>query len=97
MVFNTLKKYLDQKGSYARELDDNNQPTEEIEDKNTYHLLDAERVLFADLWEYQGGATLETLSKISEATRSRWVQPMPMTVNSEVSSYDGRWKRGRKF
>ena len=96
-VFNTLTRYLDQKGSYARELDDLNQPTEKIEDKNSYHLMDAERVLFAYLWERQGGASLDTLTDINQAVRSRWSPVRVPMVYSEPVSSGGRWQRGRKF
>ena len=49
-VMNTLSKYLDEKGSYARKLNDMNEPIEEIENKNAYHIMDAERGLFSYLW-----------------------------------------------
>ena len=45
IVFNDLHEYLDQKHTYARELDDRDQPTEKIADKATFHLLDAERYI----------------------------------------------------
>lgn len=48
-VFDDLGIYLDQKGSYSRELDDNNEPTEKIADKETYHLMDAERYVLSQL------------------------------------------------
>lgn len=45
VVFDDMHEYLDQKHTYARELDDNDQPTEKIADKATFHLLDAERYI----------------------------------------------------
>lgn len=45
IVFDDLYEYLDQKHTYARELDGNDQPTERIADKATYHLLDSERYI----------------------------------------------------
>ena len=42
-VFDTLTGLLDQIGDYSRVLDDNEEPTEEIEDKSAYHFLDAVR------------------------------------------------------
>jgi hypothetical protein len=42
-IFNTCVHLIDELGTYARELDDNRQPTEKIKDKNTYHLADALR------------------------------------------------------
>ncbi len=47
-VFNDLFHYLDEKMSYSRKLDDNYNPTEEIEDKEKYHLMDAERYILSD-------------------------------------------------
>lgn len=45
MVFDDLDGYLDEKSTYSRVLDANNEPTEKIQDKETYHLLDAERYI----------------------------------------------------
>ena len=45
MVFDDLQGYLDEKMSYSRELDANGEPTEAIEDKNTFHFMDAERYI----------------------------------------------------
>lgn len=42
-IFNTCIHLIDEFGTYARELDDNRQPTEKIKDKETYHLLDSLR------------------------------------------------------
>jgi hypothetical protein len=42
-VFDTLVHYLDQKGTYRRELDSEGQPTEKIANKSEYHIMDAER------------------------------------------------------
>lgn len=49
VVFDDLDGYLDQKGSYARELDPDGEPTEEIEDKSSYHFMDAERYIVGAL------------------------------------------------
>ena len=97
-VFGTCTRYLDQKGSYSRELDDNNQPTDEIEDKNIFHLMDAERVLFAYLWERQGGPSMDILSALGTPTLSRWAAPRPTVMMTEsTNSGGGRWQRGRRF
>lgn len=42
-IFDTCKMTLDEMGIYARKLDINGQPTDEIANKNTFHLLDALR------------------------------------------------------
>lgn len=49
VVFDDLAGYLDQKASYSRVLDDEGEPTEEIEDKATYHYMDAERYIIGYL------------------------------------------------
>jgi hypothetical protein len=49
LVFDDLKSYLDDKMSYSRVLDDNGEPTEEIEDKNSFHFMDAERYIIGRL------------------------------------------------
>lgn len=47
-TFNDLYAYLDEKLSYSRKLDENYNPTEDIEDKERYHLMDAERYILSD-------------------------------------------------
>lgn len=49
LVFSDLAGYLDEKASYSRELDDNDEPTEKIEDKDSYHFMDAERYIIGKL------------------------------------------------
>lgn len=58
-VFDDLLHYLDMKRSYSRELNEHDEPTERIEDKETYHLLDAERYVLgwlSDKTSVQTGA-----------------------------------------
>ena len=47
-VFDDMKDYLDEKLSYSRKLDDKYEPTDEIRDKASYHLMDGERYLLSD-------------------------------------------------
>jgi len=47
-VFKDVVLYLDEKLSYSRKLDDNYQPTEEIDDKSRFHLMDSEAYLISD-------------------------------------------------
>lgn len=47
-VFDDLLDYLDEKTGYSRKLDDRYEPTEEIENKSHYHLMDAERYIISD-------------------------------------------------
>ena len=44
-VFDDLSGYLDEKLRYSRKVDANGEPTEEIEQKNTFHYMDAERYI----------------------------------------------------
>jgi hypothetical protein len=44
-VFDDLEYYLNEKMTYSYELDDAGEPIEEIEDKETFHLMDAERYI----------------------------------------------------
>jgi hypothetical protein len=45
LVFDDLHGYLEEKYTYSRELDDAGEPTEKIEDKETFHFMDAERYI----------------------------------------------------
>ncbi|MBU2051247.1 MAG: terminase [Gammaproteobacteria bacterium] len=49
IVFDDLDGYLDEKMTYSRKLDGNGEPTEEIEDKNTFHFMDAERYIIGSI------------------------------------------------
>lgn len=49
-VFSDLSGYLDQKLSYSRVLDADGEPTEKIDAKETYHLMDAERYILGWLF-----------------------------------------------
>lgn len=49
LVFDDLSGYLDEKATYARKLDDMGQPTETIEDKSSFHFMDAERYIMSRL------------------------------------------------
>lgn len=45
LVFEDCAGYLDEKLTYSRALDENGEPTEQIEDKNEFHFMDAERYI----------------------------------------------------
>lgn len=49
IVFDDLAGYLDMKVRYSRVLDEAGEPTEKIEEKETFHFLDAERYIIAHL------------------------------------------------
>ena len=53
-VFDTCSGYLDEKMTYSRRLDDKDLPTEKIDDKEKFHLMDAERYVFSFLMESAG-------------------------------------------
>lgn len=48
-VFDDLQGYLDEKMTYSRKLDENGEPTEDIEDKSAYHFMDAERYVLGTI------------------------------------------------
>ena len=48
-IFDTLNRYKDEKGRYSRKLDQSGQPTEDIKDKNDFHIMDAERYIIGYL------------------------------------------------
>ena len=50
-VFETCEGYLEEKATYRRALDDMDQPTSKIEDKSTFHFMDAERYILSKLGE----------------------------------------------
>ncbi len=53
LAFDDLDAYLAEKMSYTRELDDMGEPTEKIEDKETFHLMDSERYIWSVLRQHQ--------------------------------------------
>lgn len=50
-VFETCEGYLEEKATYRRALDANDQPTTTIEDKSSFHFMDAERYILSHLAE----------------------------------------------
>lgn len=51
-VFSDLAGYLDEKRSYSRVVDANGNPTDKIDNKSSYHLIDAERYIVGKLRGY---------------------------------------------
>jgi hypothetical protein len=68
ILFDDLKGTLDQLGTYSRVLDERGDPTEEIEDKASYHFLDA--------WRYIGsyliGGRAPGVAAAGVDQQSRW-------------------------
>ena len=54
LVMDTLVGFIDELGRYSRELDANGDPTEKIEDKETFHRLDCARYVGAWIWQGTG-------------------------------------------
>jgi len=48
-AFKTLRLYREQKRTYTRVLDERGEPTEKIQDKETFHVLDSERYVMSYL------------------------------------------------
>jgi hypothetical protein len=48
-VFRSCKRWLDEVGTYSRKVDASGQPTEVIQDKAAFHLLDTTRYLLSSL------------------------------------------------
>ena len=90
-VFNTLKKYLDEKGSYARKLDENNNSTEEIEDKHSYHLMDAERVVVSSIFSMRNRVDASIIPLLAQTNQSRW--DGARLCSAESTRRESRWAR----
>lgn len=54
-IFDTCTHTLDEINSYSRELDDNNEPTEKIADKNQFHLMDGLRYIGTHVFDTGAG------------------------------------------
>ncbi len=61
LVFDDLAGYLDQKLTYSRKLDAAGDPTEAIEDKETFHFMDAERYIVGWLCRDRDGGSFRPL------------------------------------
>ena len=85
-VFDTLSRYLDEKGRYSRELDKSGQPTEKIKDKNTFHIMDAERYIMGFL--RTGNIPLP---ENQPEQKSKWRETELAAVTADDD--DSRWKR----
>lgn len=59
IVFSDLEGYLEEKLTYSREVGDDGEPTEKIEDKSTFHFMDAERYIIGWIRETNQIADLD--------------------------------------
>jgi hypothetical protein len=71
-VFNTCKRFLDEIGSYSRMLDEKGLPTEEIEDKHSFHMMDAKRYILGYLAEPYKSFTIVGVDREPEVKKSLW-------------------------
>jgi hypothetical protein len=53
-VFRDCRRWLDEVGTYARKTDKAGQPTEAIQDKQTFHLMDCTRYLLGTIRRPEG-------------------------------------------
>jgi len=58
LVFSDMDDYLEEKALYSRKLDAGGEPTEEIEDKKSYHYMDAERYVMGSLIKVKSGKSI---------------------------------------
>ena len=63
-VFDDMYRYLDEKMTYSRKLDDKFEPTEEILDKSSFHLMDAERYIIGDFAPERASPLVAKVDKI---------------------------------
>lgn len=73
-VFDDLTGYLDEKGRYSRKVDAAGEPTEEIENKRTFHFMDAERYILGWLKRTElpiGPVTLPKLVGVAVPRRAQ--------------------------
>ncbi len=95
LVFNDLDEYRAEKLTYARELDANDEPTEKIADKHSFHIMDAERYLLsairpgADIAPNRPGQVVRELPAASNGRRQVSILGKAISVDE-----DGRIVRG---
>jgi hypothetical protein len=74
LYFDDLEGVLDEKGRYKRKRDKLGEPTDEIENKNSFHRLDAERYIIGYIRpgeiDRDGSAVAEAVAELT--ARSRW-------------------------
>lgn len=68
MVFRDMTHYLDEKRTFARELDEANQPTAKIANEAKFHLMSCEQYIISDFTP----ETVETLSRPAVSGRGRF-------------------------
>jgi hypothetical protein len=69
LVFDDLAGYLEEKMTYSRKLDEAGEPTAEIEDKHSFHFMDAERYIIG--WLRKTSKT-PLVGPIVPTTKSTW-------------------------
>jgi hypothetical protein len=95
-VFKDCEGYLEQKRSYSRELDRSGQITEAIENKETYHYLDAERYVLG--WLRRAGSDRRAAAPVVALEGEGDPQPIGtprVTVVAPPVSADDETRRQR--
>lgn len=79
-IFDDLNEFVEEVQTYAWALDANGNPTETIEDKETYHLLDAARYIVGSL--YPSGSTHIQTARLDweQGRLPLWPQPATHTA-----------------
>ena len=88
VYFDDLEGVLDEKGRYRRKRDRQGNVTDEIENKNTFHRLDAERYIVGyirDGGEVSDGALAEAQANLT--------QPSKWAMSGRRTSGRSRWRR----
>jgi hypothetical protein len=71
-VFSNLEEYFDEKQSYSRVLDESGEPTEAIEDKHEYHLMDCERYIWSELAQPRGKGESVVIAPVDPINGLKW-------------------------
>lgn len=83
IVFDDLAGYLDEKHTYARKLDASGEPTEVIEDKESFHYMDGERYIISFLKRKGMRATTRKID-FWEPRKSQIQAPQPARSEQEI-------------
>ena len=67
-----MEAYFDEKAAYSRVLDDDGEPTDEIEDKADYHIMDCERYIWSYLGEQRGEGKSVVIPPRDPLDNMRW-------------------------
>lgn len=83
IVFDDLKDYLEEKHTYARKLDASGEPTEDIENKESFHFMDQERYIIGWWKRKLAGATMSKVDFYAPRNRKMILKP-PARSEAEI-------------